>query len=139
MERRRSFDKNTDTSSAKGGSMAVKDELRGEPRFKIEVPAALEGMRGKVFTLSGRITNLSALGFQFEADEPLQVGELVRLRVEHYCVFAQVQHCALAGSRYGIGLERIDPWEGQAEECAKNQSIAIGRSALKHPVESVRA
>lgn len=118
--------------------MALRDELRAEPRFKTELPAVLEVVRGKAFTLSVRITNLSALGFQFEAEKPLQVGELVRLRVEGYCVFAQVQHCVPVGSFYRIGLERVDPWEGQAAECGKEGAIAIGRPALQHPVGSLR-
>ena len=75
------------------------------PRVRTSIPAVLVDSDGG--ELGVEVLDLSSGGFRLRAGEPLQVGELIRLRVPRYGDFpAQIQWVEghEAGGRF---LERI--------------------------------
>lgn len=120
-------------------------EERAEPRFKTDSATVVEVVRDQAYKFSGRITDVSALGFQLELAQPLMVGETIRLTVDGYHLFAQVRRSEPSGELFEIGVERIDQWaasgSGQAIEAppvAVTQP-ALGRPVLPNPLGSLRS
>jgi hypothetical protein len=119
-------------------------EPRTEPRFETNSAVVVEVIRDKTYTLPGRITDVSGLGFRLEMAEPLTTGETIRVTVNGYQMFAQVRHCGHSDSGFAIGVERIDAWEGKAADPAAmpasmpgTQPVA-GRPVLKNSVGYLR-
>jgi hypothetical protein len=120
-------------------------EPRTEPRFETDLAAVVEVIRDKTYTLNGRITDVSGLGFRIETAEALAVGETIRLTANNYQMLARVCHCKQSDSGFSIGVERVDPWEQMvATAAAMPTAIAgaqpvLGRPVLKNPVGYLRA
>ena len=113
-------------------------EGRAEPRFKTDSKGVVEVIRDKVYTFSGRITEVSGTGFQIEMAEPLTEDETVRLTFDGYHMLARVRHCVRHDTAYRIGIERVDQWEGKASTGVGSPLVA-GRPAPRNPVDSLRA
>ena len=119
-------------------------EPRTEPRFETDLAAVVEVIRDKTYTLKGRITDVSGLGFRIETAEPLVVGETIRLTANNFQMLARVCHCKQSDSAFSIGVERVDPWEGMvANGAATPTALAglqpvLGRPVLKNPVGYLR-
>ena len=126
-------------------------EARAEPRFKTDSATLIEVVRDQACTFDGRITDVSALGFQIEMAQPLMVGETIRLTVDGYHMFGQVRRCVPTGSLFKIGVERIDQWDSPLGGPARTSPVeadspvvvadspVLGRPVFKNPLGNLRA
>ncbi len=116
---------------------------RAEPRFKTDSATVIEVVRDQAYTFDGRITDVSALGFQLELAHSLMVGETIRLTVDGYHLFAQVRRSVRSGSHFEIGVERIDQWDSPASgpttaaSAVADPPAALGRPVLRKSLDTL--
>ena len=120
-------------------------ELRAEPRFGTRSTALIEVIRDKVYTYDTTITEVSGIGLRMEMAEELTVGEIIRLQVNNYHMFAQVRRCVPSDSGFIIGAERIDAWNGppagsaldSSKTAAASPVKVLGRPKLNNPLDTL--
>ena len=85
--------------------------LRTEPRFTIATRVLLQRLRGDAPHLPALILDISNVGFRISVQEPLTVGEPLRIIMgKDHKVLVMVRHCLAVENGHSIGVERIDAW-----------------------------
>jgi len=108
--------------------------LRIEPRFTTETNAVLQRLRRDTRQLPARILDVSGVGFRLFVQEPLTVGEPLRILTGDYKLLVMVRYSVPVENGHSVGVERIDAWlqDDKAVPSERQEAVPVlGRPQVK--------